>query len=72
MKIRVKVKPNARSNEVKKFDGDYYEVKVTAAPEKGRANEKVIELLGAYFGVRKSRIEIKSGGRSKEKIIEIE
>jgi uncharacterized protein len=44
-RIKVKVKPNSRSNEVKELDKDYYEVKVSVPPEKGKANKKVIELL---------------------------
>jgi len=71
MRIKIKAKPGSRSNEIKKLDEDYYEVRVTAPPEKGKANEKVIELMAEYLGVPKSRISILKGHMYKEKILEI-
>jgi uncharacterized protein (TIGR00251 family) len=70
-RIKVKVKPNSRSNEIKELDKDYYEVKVSVPPEKGKANKKVIELLSKYFKIPKSRITIISGELFKEKVIGI-
>lgn len=71
MKIRVKVKPNSRENSIKELDKDYFEVRVSVPPEKGKANLKVIELISKHFKVPKSGIEIISGAASKEKIIQI-
>jgi uncharacterized protein len=48
-----------------------YKVKVTAAPEKGRANEKVIELLAYHLAVPKSSIKIIAGKTARVKIIDI-
>ncbi len=72
MKIKVKVKPNAKKNEVKRIEEDFYEVRVTVVPEKGKANKKVIELLSKELKVPKSRIKLIRGETSKEKIFEIE
>ncbi len=72
MKIKVKVKPNAKKNEVKKIEEDFYEIRVTVVPEKGKANKKVIELLSKELKVPKSRIKLIRGETSKEKIFEIE
>src|SRR5258706_142831 len=44
MKIKVKVKPNARENSIKELEKGYFEVKVSVQPEKGKANKKEIEL----------------------------
>jgi len=71
MRIHVKVKPNAGRNEVKKISEDFYEVKVSVPPEKGKANERVIELLSKHFRVPKSGINLIMGQKNKEKIIEI-
>ena len=71
MRIKIKVKPNSRSNEIKELAQDYYEVKVSASPEKGKANQRVIELIAKHFKVPKSKISIVSGELYKEKIIEI-
>lgn len=71
MRITVKVKAGAGRNEVKQTADNYYEVKVTAVPEKGKANEKVIELLAKHLNFPKSKLEIVSGHTYKEKVIEI-
>ena len=42
-------------------------VAVTAAPEKGKANRAIIELLSRSLGVAKSSIELVSGETSPEK-----
>lgn len=71
MKINIKVKPSSRKNEVKVISNGILEVRVTAVPEKGKANKAVIELLSKHFKVPKSSIQIIRGQSSKEKIIEI-
>ncbi len=71
MRIKVKVKPGASKNEVKKIDEYLYEVRTTTIPEKGKANEKVIELLSDFFDVPKSKIKIIKGQASREKEVEV-
>ena len=46
-------------------------VKVTAAPEKGKATKAVCKLLAAFFGVPKSSVECVRGDLSRHKMIEI-
>ena len=72
MKIKVKAKPNARKNEVNRLDENYYEVRVTAPPEKGKANEKIRELLAKHFNLPKSKIELVSSETYKEKVYEVD
>ena len=71
MKISVRVKPNARKNEVKDLGVGKYVVSVTAPPVEGKANELVIELLAEYFHRPKRAVSILQGERGKEKIVEI-
>ena len=71
MRIKVKVKPNAKKDEIKKVDTDYYEVRVTVVPEKGKANKRVIEMLSKHFKVPKSKIRLIRGETSREKVFEI-
>jgi hypothetical protein len=40
---------------------------VTQAPEKGKANKAVIELLSKLLGLRKSQIELLAGETSSQK-----
>lgn len=72
MKLAVTVKTNARKNEVRKINDITFLVAVTASPIDGKANKAVIELLAEYFDVPKSRIEIKAGSTSKNKIITLD
>ena len=71
MRIYVKVIPRAGKNEVVKISEEQYKVKVTAAPEKGKANEAVVKLLAEYFNVQKSLINIVGGRTARTKIINI-
>ena len=68
MKITVKVKPNARENSIKQVETGIFEVKVSVPPEKGKANQKVIELLSKELKIAKSRISLIKGETSKEKL----
>ena len=71
MKIKVKVKPNSKSEEVSQ-DGDTFIVKVKEPPKEGKANQAVIKLLAQHFGVPQSQVRILGGFRSRNKVIEVE
>jgi uncharacterized protein (TIGR00251 family) len=70
MKIRVKVKPNSRIEEVIQ-EGDSFTVRVKEPPKEGKANEAVIKLLAEHFGVPKSQVRILIGFKSKNKVVEV-
>jgi len=70
MKIRVKVKPSSRTEEVSQEE-DSFIIRVKEPPKEGRANRAVIELLARHFGVPQSHVRIVSGLRGKNKVIEI-
>ena len=72
MKISLKVSAKSKQNKIVKISDAEYKVYVSTAPERGKANEKVRELLAKYFGVPKSSIRIVRGETSNKKIIEIE
>jgi len=72
MRIYAKVFPRAPKNEVLKISDEEYKVRVTAVPEKGKANVAVIKLLADYFGVPKSLINIVGGKSTRVKIIDIQ
>lgn len=52
-------------------DTGVYKVYVSVPPVEGRANQRIIELLADFFKVKKSRITIISGLKSKEKTITV-
>ena len=70
MKIKVRVKPNSKTEEVI-AEGDGFTVKVKEPPIEGKANRAVIRLLAKHFGVSETRISISSGLRSRVKVIEV-
>ncbi len=69
MKISVKVKTKAKKEGVEKLVSGEFIVSVKEAPEKGKANERVIKLLAEHFKTAKSNIEIISGRTSSRKTI---
>ena len=46
-------------------------VKVTVAPEKGKATKAVCKTLAAFFGVPKSSVECVRGDLSRHKMVEV-
>ena len=71
MKINVRVTPNAKVPAVVKVDDVTYNVKVNARAVKGRANERLIEILAEHFGRRKSEIRILKGLNGRDKVVEV-
>lgn len=75
MQINCHIVVHAKENKVEKledlFSSNSYKVYVTVAPEQGKANKKMIELLSEYFGVSKSQVHILKGEISRNKIVEI-
>jgi uncharacterized protein len=51
--------------------GDAWKVRVAAAPERGRANDAVLELLAETLAVPRASVTLVSGGTSRNKIVEL-
>ena len=47
-------------------------VGIKSKPVKGEANKEIIKKLAKHFGVSTSLVQIKSGHKSKQKIIQIQ
>lgn len=69
--FNVRVTPHAKQNKVVETDG-VLRVYTTTAPENGRANDAVVELLSKYFDVPKSKIKIVRGLTARDKVISIQ
>ena len=72
MIIRAHVQTRASFEKVEEIGIEEFKIWVAAAPADGEANEAVREILADYFDVPISRIKIKSGNKSKHKLIEID
>lgn len=71
MKIFVKVKTKAKIKKLIKIDGTHYVISTSSPPENGKANKEIIKTMAKYFNISNSRIDIVSGEKSKEKVIEV-
>ncbi len=73
MTLRVKVTPRSPKSEIagQLADGTL-KVKLAAVPEKGKANDALIDLLAKHYNVPRSKIEILSGHTSPLKLVRIE
>ena len=69
--IRVKVKPNARVSALEEQPEGTWLARIKAPPVDGKANEALIALVAAHFGVRKAQVSIKSGASSRLKRVSI-
>ena len=71
-KLQLKVSPKASRDAVSGWMGDTLKVSVTAVPERGKANEAVIELLAGALGLPKSRIRVLRGETQPNKLVEVD
>jgi len=69
--FNIRVTPHAKQNKVVESDG-VLRVYTTVAPENGRANSAVIELLSDYLDVPKSRIKILKGLAGRDKVVSVD
>ena len=66
--LTLKVIPKSSRNEiVGLLEDGTLKVKITAAPEKGKANAAICEFLASFFGVPKRNVEIVRGETSTTK-----
>ena len=69
--IPIRGSPGAKANEIVGRHGDAWKVRVTARPERGRANEALVLLLAYAVGVARRDVTIAAGEAARDKLIEI-
>ena len=69
-KFKVIVKHSSKKNEIIEFDkeSNIYKISVAAPADKNKANKELVKFLSKTLG---KQVRIKSGLKSKEKIIEV-
>jgi uncharacterized protein (TIGR00251 family) len=67
----VKVSPRSSKTAIAGVLGGMLKIKLAAAPEKGKANQALIEFLADELGVKKNAVKITSGHTSPVKTIEV-
>lgn len=69
--LKVRAVPNAKTEKIEESE-DGIKVRVRQPAVDGKANEAVIEAVSKHLGVRKSKVRIARGQKSRDKIIEID
>ncbi len=65
----VKVIPGASKNEICGEINGSLKVKITAAPEKGKANAELEDFLAGVLGVKRAAVEVVKGGKARLKSV---
>ena len=65
--LPVRAQPGARRNKICGIQAGALKVCVTQAPEKGKANKAVVEVLAKALGLKKSQFELIAGETSHQK-----
>ena len=69
--LRLKVSPGASREGISRAADGALKIAVTAAPERGRANEAAVALLAKALGVPKSSVAVVAGAASRNKTLRI-
>jgi hypothetical protein len=70
-RLRVKVVPGSSRDEIVGWLGDALKIKVMVPPEKGKANDAVVELLAVALGLTNDAVTVVSGHSSPSKVISV-
>ena len=71
MIIEVKVQPKSKKQKIESL-GPGYKIWVRSAPEGGKANREVIQVLSKFLDIPPSRMKIIRGLSSRTKWVELE
>ena len=71
MNLNVKVHPRAKRNTVEVSDDGAVTIRVTAAPEKGKANIAVVKLLASRLDLPRASVSIIRGHISRNKVVRV-
>lgn len=72
MRLRIKVKPNARTEKFEEQPDGSWVAWVKAPPVDGKANEELIRLIARHFDLPRSKITIRSGAGGRMKTVDVE
>jgi uncharacterized protein len=70
-RLQLRVSPGAGKSAVVGRHGDGWKVRVAAAPERGKANDAVLELLAGALSLPRRSVHLVSGLTGRDKIVEL-
>ena len=71
-RLQLRIAPGARRSEIVGRHGDGWRVRVSAAPERGRANEQLLDLLAATLELPRSSVSLAAGATSRDKVVQLD
>jgi uncharacterized protein len=71
-RISVRLRPRGRGDELLGFEEGVLRARVSAPPTDGRANRALCKLIAARVGVAPSRVAVVHGGKSRDKVVEVQ
>ena len=69
--LKLHVVPGARQTAVAGLHGDRLKVRVASPPEKGRANQELLEFLARSLNVPLKYVHLTSGATSRAKVVAV-
>jgi len=69
--LKIKVVPGSSRNYIAGWLGESLKIRVTAIPEKGKANDAVVTLLADTLKIPKQDVTLSSGASSPRKVFKI-
>jgi uncharacterized protein len=72
LRLLLSVTPGASRDELVGRHGEGWKARVTAAPERGRANDAVIALLAGVLRIDRGSIRVVAGHAARRKVVEID
>ena len=70
-KLRVRVQPGARRDQLLGFQEGVLRVKLAAPPAEGRANKALTAALAGWLAVPKQNVSIAAGFTARDKLVEV-
>jgi len=70
-RLTVRVRPGAGRTLIKERKDGVLRMDVAAPPEKGKANKELVKYLAKLLGVPKSGVRVRSGERSRDKVVAV-
>lgn len=71
-RLQLRVAPGARRAAIVGRYGAGWKVRVTAPPERGRANDELVAFLAGTFALPRDSVRVVSGFAARDKVVEVD